>query len=258
MVPVFDDNFIIGHKLATKYLSNLDALCRRDYKGKDYFHKQIVCLDMDAYESSLSGNNDATMDASVGIADYENNRMANSRHLLVELRFGYKSTGNIDVENMRRKIRHTKDLLVDDRIHERFVFIYEDKIAPQAKSYLKRLARQTKYNDLGYWDAVSVADFDVYVFDKATLPYTPINDIKQIETGLKAKFQKDGYNGLVNLIDYWINEIEKYEQKYNLQECDAIAKTLLEVLDQIPVSSIVFEKDYLDLMRDDVKRYVNA
>ena len=253
---VFDGDFIIGHELATQFLSDLDALCRRDYKGKDYFHKQIVCLDMDAYESSLSGNNDATMDASVGIADYDNNRTTSNRHLLVELRFGYKSTGNIDVPNMRKKINHTKGLLVKDRLHDRFVFVYEDKVAPQARSFFKRLARQTKYNDLNLWDAVSVTEFDDYVVDKTSLPYAPINNLKQIETELIAKFQKDGYNGLVCLLDYWINEIIKYEQKYNKQECKAIGQTLLNVLDQVPVSDASDEKTYLGLMRVDIERFV--
>lgn len=254
---VFDDVFITGHNLASQFLSDLDALCRRDY-NKAYFHKQFVCLDMDAYETSLSGNNDATMDASVGIADYENNRMANGRHLLVELRFGYKSTGNIDVENMRRKICHTKDLLVEDRIHERYVFVYEDRVVPQAKHYFKQLSRQSQYHDLFYWDAVSVTEINTYVVEKATLLYTPINDTKQIETELKAKFQKDGYNGLVCLLDYWMNEIKKYELKYNNQECEAIAKTLVGTLDQIPIPDNTDEKDYFDLMCADIKRFIQS
>ena len=74
MALVFDNAFVQGHVLATRFLSDLDTLCKRDYKGVEYFHKTIDCLDMDAYESSLSGDNDATMDASIGVATYENNR----------------------------------------------------------------------------------------------------------------------------------------------------------------------------------------
>lgn len=250
---VFDVVFITGHNLASQFLSDLDALCRRDY-NKAYFHKQIVCLDMDIYETSLSGNNDATMDASVGIADYDNNRMTNSRHLLVELRFNYKSTNNFDVKNMRNKVNHTKSLLSGERIHDKLVFIYTDDVAPKAKNYFSRLSKQ--HVDIRCWNAVSVSGFNTYVVNKAA-DYTPINDTKQIESELKAKFQKDGYNGLVRLLDYWINEIKKYEQKYNKQECDLIAKTLLDVLDQIPVSDDTDEKTYLDLICVDIRRFVN-
>lgn len=254
---VFDNDFVLRHKLASQFLSDLDTLCRRDYKEKDYFHKQIVCLDMDAYETSLGGNNDATMDASVGIADYENNRMANCRHLLVELRFNYKSTKGFDLDNMRRKISHTKDLLKDDGIHYKFVFVYTDAVAPQAKSYFKRLSKQSQNRDMAYWDAMSVSEFDTYVVDKATLPYTPINDTKQIETELLNQYHEKGYEGLVCFLDYWINAIRVYELKYNREECKSIAKVLDKTLKKVPEPKDADEKAYIDLMTKKVAYYLS-
>ena len=129
MALVFDNAFVQGHVLAARFLSDLDALCRRDYNGVDYFHLTIACLDMDAYESSLSGDNDATMDASVGVANYQDNRVSDCRHLLVELRFKYKSTNNFKVENMRQKVNHTKNLLQGDRVHDEMIFfrVYSKK-----------------------------------------------------------------------------------------------------------------------------------
>lgn len=256
MALVFDDGFILRHKLASQFLSDLATLCRRDCKGKDFFHKQIVCLDTDAYETSLSGNNDATMDASVGIADYENNRMANSRHLLVELRFNYKSTRGFDVDNMRRKISHTKDLLKDDGIHPRFVFIYTDAVAPQARSYFNRLLKQSQNSDMAYWDARSVSEFDTYVVDKATLPYTPINDTKQIETELLNLYHTKGYEGLVCFLDHWINKMKLYELRYNREECESIAKVLNDTLKQVPEPQDAFNKSFIDLMVEDIKYYL--
>jgi len=254
MALVFDDGYVSGHRLAPEFLSDLDSLCRRDYHDKEYFHKQIVCLDMDAYENSLSGNNDATMDASVGIATYENNRMSDSRHLLVELRFNYKSTNNFDVVNMRNKVSHTKDLLSGERVHDKMVFIYTDEVAPKAKSYFSRLSKQ--YRDLCFWDAVSVAEYFDYVRDKSSFPYQPINDLGQIVTELENKFVSNGLEGLNTISDYWIGEMEKYNLRYNKEESQAIAKVVLNFWEQLPQSSDSFENEYIDFVKEKLNRYI--
>ena len=250
---MFDDSFILGHKLAPKFLSDLDSLCRRDYHGKEYFHKQIVCLDMDAYENSLSGNNDATMDASVGIATYENNRMSDSRHLLVELRFNYKSTHNFDVPNMRNKVSHTKSLL-PERVHDRIVFIYTDEVAPKAKSYFSRLSKQ--YRDLCCWDAVSVAEYFDYVRDKGSFPYQPINDLGQIGTELESKFESNGLEGLYAISDYWLSEMEKYYVRHNKEESRAIAKVVLDFWERLPQSRDSFENEFVDFVKEKLNHYI--
>lgn len=251
---MFDDSFVSGHKLAPKFLSDLDSLCRRDYHGKEYFHKQIVCLDMDAYEDSLSGNNDATMDASVGIATHENNRISDSRHLLVELRFNYKSTNNFDVANMRNKVSHTKSLLQGEMVHDKMVFIYTDEVAPKAKSYFSRLSKQ--YKDLCCWDAVSVAEYFDYVRDKNSFPYQPINDLEQIKTDLKSKFKSNGLEGLYAISDYWMGEMEKYNLRYNKEESQAIAKVVLDFWEQLPLSRDSFENEYIDFVKEKLNRYM--
>ena len=253
MALVFDESFMLGHKLAPKFLSDLDSLCRRDYHGKEYFHKQILCLDMDAYENSLSGNNDATMDASVGIATYENNRMSDSRHLLVELRFNYKSTNNFDVQNMRNKVSHTKSLL-PERVHDKIVFIYTDEVAPKAKSYFSRLSKQ--YRDLSCWDAVSVAEYFDYVRDKGSFPYQPINDLEQIGTELESKFKSNGLEGLCAISDYWLSEMEKYYLRYNKEESRTIAKVVLDFWERLPQSKDSFENEYIDFVKERLNRYI--
>ena len=47
----------------------LNDICERDY-GKPYFADSVECLDLDRYETTLDGDNSATMDTSVGIADW--------------------------------------------------------------------------------------------------------------------------------------------------------------------------------------------
>lgn len=254
MALVFDSNFVYGHKLASQFLSDLDALCRRDYNGKEYFHKQIACLDMDAYETSLSGNNDATMDAAVGIATYENNRQTDSCHLLVELRFNYKSTNNFDVTNMRDKVNHTKSLLAGDKVYDKMVFIYTDEVASKAKSYFSRLSKQ--YKDLSSWNAISVAEYYDYIRDKSSFPYQPLNDLEQIVADMESKFESNGLEGLYVISDYWIDKMEKYKLRYNKEESHAIAIVLLDFWERLPQSSDSFENEYIDFVKGRLNRYI--
>lgn len=81
---VFSPGFTRQSKLAASHLADLNELCKRDY-GKAYFPGSIICLDLDAFEASRTGNNDATMDAATGMADWQKNHSSNDRHLLSQL-----------------------------------------------------------------------------------------------------------------------------------------------------------------------------
>lgn len=251
---VYDEGFVLGNELSVHFLSDLDALCRRDYRGKEFFHKKIACLDLDAYETSLSGCNDATMDATVGIATFVNNKMTDKRHLLVELRFDYKSTNNFDVENMRRKVAHTKDLLSGDRIHNEMVFIYTDDVAPKARNYFARLSMQ--HHDIRCWKAVRVSEYFNYVRDKSSFPYQPINDLNQIEIELNKKLLSDGINGLDEITFYWLGRMNQYYMQYNKEESHSIAQVVLRFWEQLPPSDDAFEKEYIEVRKDDLKFYL--
>ena len=122
--------------MAPAFLAELNDLCRRDY-GKTFFAEPIACIDLDAYETACSGNNDATMDAATGLADWQNNHASSDRHLLVELRFGYRSASNFDLSNMKRKVIHSRNILAPERINGQIVFLYEPNVAAQAKNYFK-------------------------------------------------------------------------------------------------------------------------
>lgn len=160
MVLVYDNSLIQNHPIAKKgYLSDLDSLCKsKSNYGKVFFHKPIICLDLDAYEKSISNQADATMDASVGIADYENHRKSNKRHLLIELKLGHKSSNNIGIKKLLQKYNHSrKDILINDRVDDKALFIYPDNIVPQAKHYFNRYAKQ--YREISKWEAIDVCQF---------------------------------------------------------------------------------------------------
>lgn len=118
MVPIiYNEDIIVSHLIAKHCLCLLDEVSQRDYNKVGIFSNKIKCLALDDYETKFcGGSKDNTMDAAVGISDYQNNRKVNHRLLLVELRLDYQSSRNLEKSSLVRKIKHSKDLLSESRI----------------------------------------------------------------------------------------------------------------------------------------------
>ena len=252
---VYSPDFTRQSKLGEPYLADLNNLCVRDY-GKSYFPGAIVCLDLDAYETSQTGNNDATMDAAAGMADWHRNHSSNDRHLLIELRFDYRSTSNFDLGNMKQKVRHSRDVLNPERVNDQVVFIYERSVAAQANSYFSRISRQDK--EVSTWKAMDVEGFGNYIVDRATLPYEPENDLDNLVKELSRKFEEGGLNAMDSLLKYWIDQMEMYNLRYKYAESNAIAKSILDYLQTISFEEDTIEDEYLALRMEDIRRFVNT
>jgi hypothetical protein len=212
-------------------------------------------LDLDAYEASCSGNNDATMDVATGISDYENNHKASPRHLLVELRFGYRSTQNFDLNNMKRKVAHSKSILSPERIHERVAFIYTPEVAPRARNFFSRLAKAD--HEVGTWDAMDVEGFRNNVYDATQLPYQPENDLEAIVDAINKKYIEGSLETLDILLKYWIDQMHQYNLKYKHAESDAIARKIVDALQTLDIKDS-FEKEYIVLRIDDIKSFIQG
>ena len=252
---VYSPGFTCQSKLATSYLAELNDLCERDY-GKSYFPSPVVCLDLDAYETSQTGNNDATMDAAAGMADWEKNHSSNDRHLLIELRFGYRSTSNFDLGNMKQKVMHSRAMLNPERVNEQVVFIYEPGVAAQANSYFSRLSRQDQ--TVRTWKAMDVEGFGNYIVDRATLPYEPENDLDKLVEELSRKFEEGGLSAMDSLLKYWIEQMERYNLRYKHAESNAIAKSILSYLQTLTLDEGTIESEYLVLRIEDIKQFVQS
>lgn len=242
-------------KLAAQYLAELNDLCKRDY-GKSYFRGSVVCLDLDAYETSQAGNNGATMDAAAGMADWQRNHSSNDRHLLIELRFDYGSTSNFDLENMKQKVKHSRDILNPERVNDQVVFIYKRSIAAVANSYFSRLSKQDK--EVSTWKAMDVEGFENYIVDRASLPYEPENDLGNLVRELSQKYKEGGLNALDSLLKYWIEQMELYNLRFKHAESNAIAKSILNYLQTISLEEETFEYDYLALRIEEIRKFVNS
>lgn len=249
---VYSSDYTYQSHLSPTYLSELNVICQRDYH-RHYFQNKIICLDLDAYESACSGNNDATMDAATGMAEWNDNHASGNRHLLVELRFGYKSTEHFDYANMKRKVNHSKGILLPELINENVVFLFESEIAPRAKSIFSRLSFQD--NEIKKWQAMDVEGFNDYLVDRDTLPYEPENDLNEIEDDLRKKFASGGFNAVDRLLTYWLEQMAQYNLRYKHAESNAIAEVILAYLRSLSFEEGTIEADYLSLRIEDIGRY---
>lgn len=250
---VYSPEFTHQSHLAPVCYSDLDTLCQRDY-GKSYFSTPIFCLDLDTFENLSTGNNDATMDAATGMADWQNNHSANNRHLLIELRFGYKSTEHFDFVNMKRKVSHSRDLLNPERVNEQVVFLYERHVAPQAMNRFSRLSSQDR--ELKQWLAMDVEGFNSFIVDRSSLPYDPENNLEEIKLDLKRKYEGGGLNALECLVKYWRDKMDQYNLRYKQAESNAIAQVIIGFLKSLSFEKGSFEEEYLELCIDDIKRFI--
>lgn len=249
---VFCPNYTRSSSLAPKYITTLNEICQRDY-GKAFFADTIICLDLDAYESACSGNNDATMDGAVGMADW-NNRPSGERHLLVELRFDYQSARNFDIGNMKRKVTHSKDILKTERVNDNVVFIYDSNVVPQAINRFSRLAAQDK--EIRKWLPMDPVDFKDFIFDSSTLPYVPENNLNAIRNDLNNKYKKEGLDGLDSLVQYWINQMMIYGLRYKHAESNAIAEVIFDFLQSLSPCPGSIEEDYIALLKEEVGSFL--
>lgn len=253
MILVHADDFLSTVPRAVGFISDLDSLCVRDY-GKCYFNEKIACIDMDAFETSKSGDNDRTMDAAIGIATYQNNKSSDKRFLLVELRFDYISTRNFDYNNMSDKICHTKDILSGNRIHDKYVFVYNDNVAAQANNEFSRKAKV--HSEYKRWLSLSPTGFKNMIDRVENQPYTPINDVNSIINSMKASWSKDD-NRFLDTYNGWINKIENYKNQYNYQEAESILNALKNAILEIK-DSTVGREDYRPIMIDEIERMLNS
>lgn len=251
---IFSPEFTRHSHLAPTFIVDINDICQRDY-GKSFFPSTVLCIDIDAYESFHCGNNDATMDAAIGIADYFDNHASNDRHLLVELRFGYRSTSNFNLSNMKRKVSHSRDVLRPERINEYVAFLYDKSVAPQANNYFSRLSNQHK--ELQKWKAMDVDGFISFIVDRATLPYEPENDLVAIVEDMRIKFLSGGVNELDILLKYWIEQMEKYNLRYKHAESNAIACVILSFLQSLVLPVGSFEEEYLAFRKEEIGKFVH-
>lgn len=251
---VFDNVAIISHKAYPKYCCKLNEISFRDSK-RDGFNNKIICIDNDTYERVVYPHNlNNTMDATIGICNWKNNKRVNKRFLLVELRLNYKSSRRFSGTELKNKSSHTRDLLVGEiDIDPNDIFIYDDTIINEAKRRIYNLAKEHGFSNK--WHPMTIDEFNNLIKDAENIPYTPINSPRTISGQFNSV--NNDIEMLIRVSAKWLDEARKYIDKYNFQEANIICETAVICLKDI-LDKIVFnDKDslwYIEEFIDDFER----
>lgn len=228
---VFDNAILLSHSAYSKgYGLKLNEVSIRDYKSGG-FNDKIVCIDLDTYErAAKSGSPNNTMDAAIGICNYQNNRRVSKRLLLVELRLDYKSSKNLSGTELRRKSSHSRALLgMEISIDPNDYFIFDDTIIEESRRKINNLAIENGYKDK--WHSQTVEEFNSFVQDAELLPYCPVNSPDRICSEIES-CGKD-INCLIKISDKWLQEARNYKGRYNFNETESICNAAITSLGSI-------------------------
>ncbi|MEY8722209.1 hypothetical protein AALN73_13760 [Bacteroides stercorirosoris] len=229
---VCQNDIVISHPFACHCQSTLDGIATKDYQRSGWFDGRIVCLSLDDYETNVcKGSKDSTMDAAIGVGNYENNRITASRLMLVELRMGYENVDNLSVSSLESKISHSKDLLAGHPVDGKSYFVFKDGVSAQAKSWVER--RRKEVRERGTWVVLSVNEFNHLIQFIEDMPYVPKNDWGQIAQKLKDCIANKNWEHLCKQTDYWREKALDYKYRYELAEFEGICTALLDVWNTI-------------------------
>lgn len=250
MVQIVCQNDVVtSHPFAYYCQSTLEQIAERDYCRAGWFDERTSCLSLDEYETAMrTGSNNCTMDAAIGIGNYENNRVTTLRLMLVELRMGYENTENLSVSSLDGKINHSRNLLSGCSIDSNNYFIFMENVSAQAKNWAER-----KRNEGGVrnsWVMLSVDEFNLLIHFVEDMPYVPKTDLSQLRDGLEYLVAGKKWHDLCEQSDYWRKKALDYKYRYEIAEFESICVVLLDVWkdvepDQLGLGDL--SDDYIEL-----------
>lgn len=250
----------ISPVFSSKYLHKFKDFLVKDYGSNTFnFDQRIldtICLDMDQIEIDLNNNQNRTMDLAIGIAKYNNTNQSihDKRLLLVELKLGCLSIDAISKTELMGKDQHTRNLLSEYPVDSFSVFIFTNKVAPQAKSEKARWEKEPNASAIKNWLMMSSTDYNAYIGFREDFPYQPITNLTAISQMIHQLSQEKNYDGCIDYIEEKKYEAEIYKLKYNINECKAITSSLYEAITAILAQEIPTDySDYLYLLLGDVK-----
>lgn len=224
----YANDIISSSSLYPDYGSDLEVISERDYSPHHYFHKHILCLDMDTYEKvNTKGNADKTVDAVIGIRSYNGHELLKPRMLLVELRMNYKSPNNLSVASLIGKVNHTLNILGKaEKIDEHYLFVFTDSIYELTKRwfYSKTIENQNLKN----YCPCSVTMVNNRILDPAEYPYKPYTNIRALKDGLEKKLVQSTKDDFLVMMDHWLKVAKSKYFKEHL-EYEAISLPLSEI-----------------------------
>lgn len=255
VTTVKNDAIIYRHPWSEKYKIMLADISKRDYPHKDYFHKDILCLDIDTYETDACGNNDRTVDAVMGLCDYNCNsrRKSNERLRMIELRMGYDSANHLRVSELLEKVQHTSQLLRGSRIDAKVYFLFQDNVASVAENIFGRWMYE--HSAIRHWEATSPKRFEAEIKTDADFPYTPSHNIVELKNSFAIV---SSCEQLCSLIDHWEKEVQKEYNSYHIEEATALREAVCSCLEDMTIETFTDAAEHGELALLWIKDFINT
>lgn len=244
------------HALSPQFLSTLHSLSERDYPGEQYFHgTEIDAIDMDRYEKSLSGDDNRTVDAAIGIATgHDDGELRDPRLMLVELRMGFRNPRHITAKPLREKTDNSRRRLLsadtDCKIDPTVVFVFNPKAIQSGISVIRRLA--TEVSASNEWKAMTPDELCDYINYGKTPLYMPSAGLKDMAGRLLR-----AATGPVGEFEPVLNEAKKnYDicrTRFRMADCGFIAGAIAEAITAMECrrdSMDSDDADYLDILKE--------
>ncbi len=212
----------------------------------------MLCLDLDAIESLRSGDNEKTMDCSVGIGRYNVTQrvFAGRMLLLVELKLNCVNH-TLGASHYIGKVRHTRDLLADRNIHGSHIFLFTGQVKGKAQRDVFGWSRGSNGNVLKTIRIMTPVEFNGYVGFESQYPYKPINDGQTMAAEI-AGAAVDAVS-LAEVIEKWKQKGIAYRHAGNMPEACHISHTVKSaaaaVVDNMEPG---VDREYIQLILDEL------
>lgn len=236
---MYSNEIVKRHPFYSSCASTLNDVSNRDYPGTDYFDPSIECLDMDAYEHSLSKKNpDRTVDAVIGIALPHS---ASRSLLLIELKMGCTKLSSLSKGELEHKVCYTKSLLSGVcTIHKDSIFIFTEAMYQQAKSWFYR--QSMCGGELRNSEVFSVSMFSNQV-KKISSDYKPIHTQESITNSLERHRLDSDWQKFFNQIQYWCEQALKYKYRHENPEYENISSVLRNIWSDLDEKDFTSDDD---------------
>lgn len=136
----YDETVLICHPFARKWggccLKTWAELLKREGYSQQTLFKQEKAIDLDDVEKRLAvrkSGKECTVDFVTGLSD--------KTLLMIEAKLNVKAALNISATEIRLKIEHSRDLLMQDcftRVAVPVIVLFNDNVCSRAKNELKR------------------------------------------------------------------------------------------------------------------------
>lgn len=211
MVTIFNHDIIEKHSIYRTAGSTLQKISEKDYPGKDYFDERIKALDLDSFARQQHKEPAHSVDAVIGISNYDAERDTENspRLLLVELKLKVKSDSNIIYTEYDAKIEQSKAMLSGDmQVATETYFLYLPNRVEMARSNRARFIQEGK-NKVRNWKFSTPENFKKEILFKEDCVYktTPENIYQnRWENDLKniVELVKHHDDSCLEIIDKWI------------------------------------------------------